>query len=376
MKKKNQKEASYTVITVFIITITFFFCFNSFPKAACALNGADIAIYNDSIAPYLVLNGVLTKTSGAWQDGVTAIKNMLTYMGFTYEEITYYDLNQSTQDFSGLYKVILMPGGFAKWYNYWINKSGKERIRSFVNKGGGYFGICAGAFFASDKTIWEGVSYDDNVDYNYYGELTGYDLDLFAGTGTGPMNAIADWNGEGYNMTTLNFATDNTVLTGYKQTPYTEDILYYGGPYFTADTGSNIEVLATYSYNGQPAIIALNYGYGRVVLSGPHPEIEEDSDRDGVTISREDVMDDKGSDWPLTKYMLNWLINSSVTHSFTPPSVTNVSRGGSLGPFYAAITNNTSSSYSFYMFSEIKTPDGNWYQLFNILVTLAVGETQ
>jgi len=156
-----------------------------------ALNGADVAIYNDSIAPSDPTTG--EKRSGAWQDGVTAIKNMLTWMGLTYEQITYNDLNYSTQDFSSLYKVMLFPGGVAYWYNYWISLSGKTRIRNFVTNGGGYFGICAGSFFASDVTVWEGIAYDDNSHYNAYGELTGYDLDLFPGTGTGPISEIAPW---------------------------------------------------------------------------------------------------------------------------------------------------------------------------------------
>ena len=60
---------------------------------ACALDSADVAIYNDSIAPANPFTGA--KRSGVWQDGVTAIKCMLTWMGFSHEEITYHDLNNS-----------------------------------------------------------------------------------------------------------------------------------------------------------------------------------------------------------------------------------------------------------------------------------------
>jgi glutamine amidotransferase-like uncharacterized protein len=283
-------------------------------ETANALNGADVAIYNDSIAP--------PGESGVWKDGVTAIKNMLTWMGLTYEEITYIDLNYSTQDFSSLYKVVLVPGGYAQWYNYWISKSGKERMRNFVNNGGGYLGICAGAFFASDRTVWEEVLYDDNAGYNAYDELTGYDLDLFPGTATGPINEIADWDTEWYNMATFSFENESAVLSHYKPLPYTEDILYYGGPYFSSDEGADIEVISTYSYNGQPAIVAFHYGSGRAVLSGPHPEIEEDSSRDGVTIDREDEMDDNGSDWGLVLSILNWLMRVPLVATGSASSIT------------------------------------------------------
>ncbi len=269
---------------------------------AAALNGADVAVYNDGGAPYAT-------TRGVWQDGLTAIKHMVTAMGYTYEVITYADLNTSSQDFSLLYKVIIVPGGYAQWYNYWISLAGKQRIRNFVAAGGGYFGICAGSYFAADAIVWEDTSYGHLIGQNYWGEWTGYDLDLFPGIGTGPMNEIADWDTEHYNMTTLDFNTPNSVLSAYRDTPYSEDILYYGGPYFTIPAFAPVEILATYDYNNQPAIVAFPYGSGRVVLSGPHPEIEEDSAADGVTIARENVMDDKGSDWPLTTHLLLWLTN-------------------------------------------------------------------
>ena len=73
---------------ILITSVTIFLCINPFLKTAHSLNGADIALYNDSIAP--------SEQSGVWQDGITAIKNMLTTEGFTYEEITYKDLNPNS----------------------------------------------------------------------------------------------------------------------------------------------------------------------------------------------------------------------------------------------------------------------------------------
>lgn len=272
-------------------------------SGAYALVGADVAIYVDRSAPL--------GQRGAWEDGITAIESMLSWMGLTYEEITFTHLNSASQDWLGLYKVLVVPGGWAQWYNYWIKKSGKQRIRDFVNRGGGYFGICAGAYFACDVTISEGMTYDDNAGLNAYGELTGYDLDLFPGSGTGPLNEIADWDTEGYNMANFLFQVEHEALSDYKQIPFSEAILYYGGPYFTADVGSTTSTVATYEhavYSGKPAIVSFDYGQGRVVLWGPHPEIEEDSARDGVTIDREATMNDQGSDWTLALHMMDWLM--------------------------------------------------------------------
>ncbi|MBI2440601.1 MAG: hypothetical protein HYV35_04435 [Lentisphaerae bacterium] len=254
-----------------------------------ALHGADVALYNDSTAPYY---------NGAWQDGLTAIRNMLATIGLSYEEINYWDLDTSFQDFSSLYKIILMPGGYAPYYNYWINRTGKDRIRAFVQSGGAYFGICAGAYFACDTVTWGDTVYDDDA---------GYDLDLFPGSAMGDIGSIADYYAGNWTMTTLNFTAANSILRRYKTVPYTEDLIFLGGPSFVGYEQYPVTVLASFASHGRPGIVAFPYGSGRVILSGPHPEIEEDSARDGVTLSGEDQLDDRGSDWDFTLHLVVWL---------------------------------------------------------------------
>jgi glutamine amidotransferase-like uncharacterized protein len=263
---------------------------------ALALTGAKVAVYNDSIAP--------EGWRGVWQDGLTAIESMLTWAGVSYEEVTYNDIN-NTSNLSSLYKVLIMPGGYASAYNYWISETGKSNIRNFVYDGGGYLGICAGSYFAADKITWYGTTYDGDFMTNAYGQTTGYDLDLFPGTGIGPQDDIANYNLGYYSMATFQFNSSNDVLSGYKSTPYREDLLYYGGPYFSIDSGTTVQTLATYQSNGQPGVVAFNYNSGKVVLFGPHPEIEEDSSRDGTTFGKS--LDDNDSDWRLLQYVLAWL---------------------------------------------------------------------
>lgn len=48
------------------------------------------------------------------------------------------------------------------------------------------------------------------------------------------------------------------------------------------------------------------YGAGRVFLSGPHPEIEENSFRAGTSFGEE--FDDQDSDWPLMYEAIKWLV--------------------------------------------------------------------
>jgi len=278
--------------------------------------GANIAIYNDA--------AYTADGEGAWADGVTAIKNMVATLGHTYSEIDYTVLNDPNQNLSSQYDVLVFPGGWAHQYNLWISSLGKQRIRDFINNGGGYFGICAGAFFAADTTVWDNVAYDDYYLGSFFNWITwqwepfyAYNLDLFSGTATGPISEIGDLSTR--TMTTFNFDNANDVLDSYKTVPYTEDILYYGGPYFTVSGGwwGDTAILATYASSteaaGKAAIIAFEYGSGRVVLSAPHPEIEEDSDRDGVTLPEEGMLNDKGSDWDMVSHILTWLTSSAAS---------------------------------------------------------------
>lgn len=47
------------------------------------------------------------------------------------------------------YDCLLIPGGYVPNYSKALGSIGREAIRAFVRKGGGYVGICAGAFLAT-----------------------------------------------------------------------------------------------------------------------------------------------------------------------------------------------------------------------------------
>ena len=64
-------------------------------------------------------------------------------------------------------------------------------------------------------------------------------------------------------------------------------------------------------------MIAFEYGAGTVFLSSPHPEYEENSDRDDTTFG--DDLDDPDSEWDLLFRVSKWLIEAS---SDEPPSTT------------------------------------------------------
>ena len=142
--------------------------------------------------------------------------------------------------------------------------------------------------------------------------LIDYPLDLFDGVAKGAIDAIAPW--DDYTMTTLNMQPDNPIN---QYEPATERMLYYGGPVFLPHHPEIIDTTASWAaYNDSLAMINFTYGSGRVLLLGPHPEIEEDSDRDSSNFAQE--LDDAGSDWPFLWSAVDWLLGQSI--SYPPPS--------------------------------------------------------
>ncbi len=247
---------------------------------------------NDKIANVLIYTG-----AGAWETGYKAFEKFLDYKNLTWYECDHnYIINNNLV---GKFDIIHFPGGSSGDYDQLINFNGMQNIRNFVSNGGGYLGICAGGYFAADKIIWEGNTYDSP-------------LNLFSGTAYGPIDEIISW--PGYKMTTISINKSNPINV-YE--PDSESILYYGGAAFYPDEDQKMDIIGTYdSYNNNPAIINFQYGNGRVLLFGPHPEIEEDSGRDGDLYF--DSLNDLGTDWNLLWTSMDWLMNISITK---PPAI-------------------------------------------------------
>jgi glutamine amidotransferase-like uncharacterized protein len=239
----------------------------------------DFAIYHDG-------------DIGAWEDGIVAFEQFLNWKGVSHNRVTAKDVNTiALKDF---YKAICFPGGNADYYNADINTSGVQNIQNLISNGGSYIGMCAGAEFACDKLVWQGYTID-------------YPLNLFQGKAVGPIDEIAVW--PDYSMTTLSMNLEDEINLFE---PKNEDILYWGGTVFNAYSTTNVDTVATYdSFFDKPAIIKFTYGNGRVLLIGPHPEIEEDSDRDKVNEVEE--LDDNGTDWNFLWTATDWLLGNTLS---------------------------------------------------------------
>lgn len=232
-----------------------------------------------------------------WNEGIIAFEKFLDWKDVSYHRLNGKDIRLgklTNQD----YDIIYIPGGMANFYYKQMQDGGINSLRNFIDNGGGFLGICAGAYFAADSIIWEGKKYN-------------YTLDLFDGVASGSIKEIIPW--DNYTITEITLNTDNE-LSKFSKKQY--QTLYYGGPAFFSHKNVLIDTLATWnSFNNNPAIINFNYGSGRVFLSGPHLEIEENSLRDGQEFASD--LTDLDSEWDLLWVAIDWLAHKKISQ---PPN--------------------------------------------------------
>jgi putative intracellular protease/amidase len=197
--------------------------------------------------------------------GVSAKVSFLLDLLKTYPELAVTKVNgkdirdQILKDFD----VVLLPGGSGSGEAKSLEESGRKEIRSFVQRGGGYLGICAGAYLASADYDWSLHILDAKV------------LDR------------AHW-ARGSGDVEVSLTASGQQFLGAKSDR--ETILYWQGP-LLAPAGKpeipDFETLGTFSTeiakNGAPkgvmlgttAIARGTFGSGRVFCFSPHPERSE-----------------------------------------------------------------------------------------------------
>ncbi len=138
--------------------------------------------------------------------------------------------------------IYIQPGGNATQVADAMTLAMKNRIRTFVENGGGYVGFCAGAFYAM-------TPYDDKGQ-NRLGLLVG---DAEVADFDYPSIVSVSW------------------LDGSRHHVYWE-----GGAYFKLAKGSDVEVVSRYASTRQAAGVRGMHGKGRVFVTGFHPEAPYD----------------------------------------------------------------------------------------------------
>lgn len=157
------------------------------------------------------------------------------------------------------FDVVIFTGGSGHRQADTIGTAGVAQVKSFVEKGGGYVGICAGAYLACDGFSW-GVKILD------------------------AKTVSSKWRrGEG--QVKIEATDKGREILGFPAGQL--DIRYANGPIYTA-AGSpaipDFEPLAYFRTElaehdspkgamvNAPAMVAGSFGKGRVVCSSPHPE--------------------------------------------------------------------------------------------------------
>ena len=249
----------------------------------------------------LNLQVALYMGEGAWADEETILTHMFEWMGCNLTTVRGDDIRDGCLD---NYGILVWPGGHYPAYWDEVGLDGKARIQEFVDGGGGYFGICAGAYYACDYVVWMDDDAFPPPDYKVDGlELN---LDLYPGVAWGPIFEIVDRPEPGFAMEQVDIVNHSHPITD--NMPDHLSMMYAGGPYLQPHDGANVTILGVYNTTGTPAIVACHYGNGRVFLAGPHGEIEECSDRDGWQFAVPyDEPEDEDSEWPLYYEAVKWL---------------------------------------------------------------------
>ena len=157
--------------------------------------------------------------------------------------------------------LFVMPGGAATPFLQKLKVLGNEKIKNYVENGGHYLGICAGAYYACYQVEFEKDI--PSLCIVRSGELLNLVHAHAVGTLYKELNIRPYMKNEASSAGVRLIWQDNSVYYAH----------YHGGPKFVGEDG-NFEVLARYQdvLDTPAAIIAQNYGLGRVVLSGVHFE--------------------------------------------------------------------------------------------------------
>lgn len=154
--------------------------------------------------------------------------------------------------------LLIIPGGRDVFYHSALDGIGTDKIRAFVEAGGNYLGICAGAYFACRA-----------IEFEKGGALevcAPRSLQFFPGIAQGPAygpNKYSYENAKGAEAARISWKSQECA------------VYFNGGCTFLPDdpATSGLPLSAYLDLPGQPhAILELPVGKGRAILSGVHFE--------------------------------------------------------------------------------------------------------
>ena len=182
-------------------------------------------------------------------------------------EITSQDMKEMGRIDPATVAAFFLPGGAKPQYDQQIGQHGFGLIREYVREGGAFYGICAGAYYASRELDWQ----EGTAEHKHKWPGLGF----FNGLAKGPERSLITHNkefGQWYDAAIVDITPADTDV---KNASGPARVLYWDGPIFhSPDNFAGNEVLATIQVQGQttPAIIKVPNGKGFAILSSVHPE--------------------------------------------------------------------------------------------------------
>ncbi len=157
--------------------------------------------------------------------------------------------------------LLAFPGGRDIPYHNMLSGIGTSSIKNFVEQGGAYLGICAGAYFGSKSFIFEkGMPIE---------VIAERDLGFFPGVARGSALGI----GKFCYLTEKGAESCRVLWAEDGKDPITFYSYFNGGCYFEhPERYPEITVLAHYKDISKAAIVYNQIGKGRALLSGVHFE--------------------------------------------------------------------------------------------------------
>ncbi len=161
------------------------------------------------------------------------------------------------------FDVVFFPGGSGSEVGNGLRKEGRDAVREFVAGGGGYIGICAGAYLASRSYSWSLKILDvDVIDRPHWKRGTG--LVTIEMTPAGRA-----WLGDVEGALPIQYANGPIYAPGGDpELPDATVLATFGSA--MAERGARPETMI-----GTPAIVSATFKKGRVICSSPHPEHQE-----------------------------------------------------------------------------------------------------
>lgn len=154
--------------------------------------------------------------------------------------------------------LLIMPGGRDVYYHSALRGKAAERLKQFIENGGSYLGLCAGAYFAAGT-----IEFEKGGRLQVCGER---DLKFFPGQAIGPAFGHGKYS----------YESDLGIEAAKISWKNHDSFAYFnGGCYFdSAHKFSSVQVLSAYlNLEESPAaIVQCKVGKGTAILSGVHIE--------------------------------------------------------------------------------------------------------